>query len=194
MARYKTPELIVEYVKAGLIHYGEIPFLYHKFEPTNIPSKQERSSYKVVSALLQKEMNQSSPSHQICSGLFRNQAILNTILMYYGKQGIKQYAPMTSSPGKNPVGALALICTAVWPQTMPTALSSNHLICVGWACAAHALHWVFHQRQMTILWEVLGSLNCNLPQACKGTLWFTVEQPVHRYHIYWGNTGEAEGI
>jgi len=88
----KTPELITEYVKAGLIHYGEIPFLYHKFKPTNIPSKQERSGYKVVSALLQKEMNQSSLSHQIRSGLFQNQAILNTTLVVTHEESISHYS------------------------------------------------------------------------------------------------------
>jgi hypothetical protein len=43
------------------------------------------------------------------------------MLAYYGKRGIKEYLPTDapSSAGKNPIGALALICTAVrTPETI----------------------------------------------------------------------------
>jgi hypothetical protein len=43
------------------------------------------------------------------------------MLAYYGKRGIKEYLP-TDAPsyaGKNPIGALVLICTAVrTPETV----------------------------------------------------------------------------
>ena len=54
-------------------------------------------------------------SPQTRSGPFQNQPILDTMLAYYGKRGIKEYLP-TDAPsltGKNPVGALMLICTVV---------------------------------------------------------------------------------
>jgi hypothetical protein len=50
------------------------------------------------------------------------------MLVYYGRRGIKEYLPTTSSPGKNPVGVLALICTAV--QT--PKLSSCPLVLIPW--------------------------------------------------------------
>jgi len=45
------PEQIEEYVRAGLIYYGEIPFLYRVFKPTDVPAprSKERGGYKVVS-------------------------------------------------------------------------------------------------------------------------------------------------
>ena len=45
------PERIEEYVKAGMIYYGEIPFLYRVFKPTDVPApkSKERGGYKVVS-------------------------------------------------------------------------------------------------------------------------------------------------
>ena len=50
LARYKSPELIAEYVKFSLLYHREIPFLYRVFKPTEVPSKKEKSGYKVVSA------------------------------------------------------------------------------------------------------------------------------------------------
>lgn len=55
----------------------------------------------------------SSAHHQICQGLFKNQAILDVVLLYYGKRGIKDDIPTVSSPTENPIGILALACTAV---------------------------------------------------------------------------------
>jgi len=39
--------------------------------------------------------------------------IIDTMLVYYGKQGTKACIPTASVPGEDPIGALALICTAV---------------------------------------------------------------------------------
>ena len=50
LQKYDKPELVEEYVRAGIIYYGEIPFLYHVFQPTDVPApKSERGGYKVVS-------------------------------------------------------------------------------------------------------------------------------------------------
>jgi len=35
------------------------------------------------------------------------------MLVYYGKRGTKACIPTASVPGENPIGALALVCTAV---------------------------------------------------------------------------------
>ena len=39
--------------------------------------------------------------------------IIDTMLIYYGKRGTKACIPTASVPGENPIGALALACTAV---------------------------------------------------------------------------------
>ena len=49
LTRFQTPELIEAYIKAGLFYYGEIPFLYRVFKPTDVPSLKEKGKYKVVS-------------------------------------------------------------------------------------------------------------------------------------------------
>ncbi|KAF9641975.1 hypothetical protein BDM02DRAFT_3133425 [Thelephora ganbajun] len=87
MAKFKTPKLVEGYVKSGLIYYGEIPFLYRVFEPTEVRSSKEKGGYKVTR-----------------HGLFQNQAILDTMLIYYGKRGTKQHLPPALSPGSNPMG------------------------------------------------------------------------------------------
>ena len=46
--KFKTPERVEEYVKSGIIYYGEIPFLFRVFEPTAVRSSSERGGYKVV--------------------------------------------------------------------------------------------------------------------------------------------------
>ena len=116
--KFKDPERVEEYVRAGLLYYGEIPFLYRVFEPSAIPSSKEKGGYKVVSSypcLLTMTERPTAHSPQTRSGPFQNQPILDTMLAYYGKRGIKEYIPTDtgSRAGKNPVGALALICTAV---------------------------------------------------------------------------------
>ena len=50
LSRY-TPEETEAYVHSALIYYGEVPFLYRVFTPTNVPLKKEKGKYKVVSAL-----------------------------------------------------------------------------------------------------------------------------------------------
>jgi len=109
------PERIEEHVKAGLIYYGEIPFLYRVFKPTDIPApkSKERGGYKVVSGSCLVGQNLVSLPFQTRQGLFQYQPILETMLNYYGKRGIKQYLPTKSSRGNNPIGMLALVCTAV---------------------------------------------------------------------------------
>ena len=47
--KFKKPEQVEEYVKSGLIYYGEIPFLYRVFEPLAVRSSKEKGGYKVVS-------------------------------------------------------------------------------------------------------------------------------------------------
>ena len=46
--KFKSPELVADYVKSGLIYYGEIPFLYRVFEPLAVRSSKEKGGYKVV--------------------------------------------------------------------------------------------------------------------------------------------------
>ena len=48
LARY-TRDQTEDYIRSGLIYYGEIPFLYRVFEPTNVRSVKEKGGYKVVS-------------------------------------------------------------------------------------------------------------------------------------------------
>ena len=50
--KFKDPERTEAYVKSGLIYYGEIPFLYRVFEPSDVPSPKEKGGYKVVSKYL----------------------------------------------------------------------------------------------------------------------------------------------
>ena len=47
--KFKKPEQVEEYVKSGLIYYGEIPFLYRVFEPLAVRSSKEKGNYRVVS-------------------------------------------------------------------------------------------------------------------------------------------------
>ena len=47
--KFKDPKRIEEYVKLGLLYYGEIPFLYCTFQPSGVPCSKERGGYKVVS-------------------------------------------------------------------------------------------------------------------------------------------------
>ena len=117
MARHKTPDLISEYTRTGLLYYGEIPFLYCVFECTHVSSKKERGGYKVVGATFPFFLSflaKQSDNSQTCHRLFQSQPILDTILVYFSRRGIKQHFPAVSVPGKNnPVGMLALVCTAV---------------------------------------------------------------------------------
>ena len=51
LSRFKTPELVADYVRKSMIYYGEVPFLYRVFEPTDVRSTREKGGYKVVSTL-----------------------------------------------------------------------------------------------------------------------------------------------
>ena len=48
LARY-TASQTEDYVRLALLYYGEVPFLYWVFEPTNVHSSKEKGGYKVVS-------------------------------------------------------------------------------------------------------------------------------------------------
>jgi hypothetical protein len=50
--KFKNPDRIEEYVRSGVLYYGEIPFLYRAFEPSAVPSSKEKGGYKVVSRYL----------------------------------------------------------------------------------------------------------------------------------------------
>ena len=142
MTKFKTPELIAEYVKSGILYHGEIPFLYRVFKSTDVPSTKERGGYKVVSVpLLLIEHPSCSPRCQVRHGSFQNPAILDTMLIYFGKRGVGQYLPTLSAQGRNPIGMLALISTAVC-STFSKLLISN-ITYTGGTCTPHALHWVF---------------------------------------------------
>jgi hypothetical protein len=111
-----------EHVRDAILYYGEIPFLYRVFDVTKVPSKMEKGRYKVVSSFRPSQVPISDFSSQVRHGIFQNQVIINTMLVYYGKKGTKSCIPEVSVPGENPVGALALVCAAVG-----TTPSSNHL-------------------------------------------------------------------
>jgi len=103
-----------------MIYYGEIPFLYQVFNPTNVRSAKEKGGYQVVSrsSLFHPNALEFTPP-QTRQGLFQQQAILDTMLVYYTK-GVKQDSPTASSPGTDPVGGLALVCTAVCILSPPS--------------------------------------------------------------------------
>lgn len=50
LSRY-TRDQTENYVRSALIYYGEVPFLYRVFDPTNVRSSKEKGGYKVVRAL-----------------------------------------------------------------------------------------------------------------------------------------------
>lgn len=50
LTRY-TPDQTEDYVRSALIYYGEVPFLYRVFDPTNVRSSKEMGGYKVVRVL-----------------------------------------------------------------------------------------------------------------------------------------------
>ena len=70
--------------------------------------------------------------------------IINMMLVYYGQQGTKACIPTASVPGENPIGVLALVCTAVGTHlTLPHCLSN---ICTDRTCTNHAFPGIFYQR------------------------------------------------
>ena len=150
--KFDTPEQIEQYVKLGKIYYGKIPFLYKVFDPTNICSMKEKSTYKVVSGLSPSIPTLQAHSRpQTHQGLFQQQAILNTMLIYYAK-GVKQCLPTVSSPGTDPVGGLALVCTTVGVLSPPFhCWSLTPHSTTGRACVAHVLDWALHSGQEVLL-------------------------------------------
>ena len=61
LTRY-TQDQTESYVRSALIYYGEIPFLYRVFNPTNVRATKEKGGYKVVSALYRPKYTQHSHS------------------------------------------------------------------------------------------------------------------------------------
>jgi hypothetical protein len=62
---------------------------------------------------------------QVRHGIFQHQAIINTMLVYYGRQGTKACIPTASVPGEDPIGVLALVCTAVRPSHTTALFNTN---------------------------------------------------------------------
>ena len=115
LKRY-TQDETEEYIRSALIYYGEVPFLYRVFDPTNVRSAKEKGGYKVVSTFRPPPSSLAyliPTFSQVRHGIFQHQAIVDTMLIYYGKQGTKACIPTVSIPGENPIGVLALVCTAV---------------------------------------------------------------------------------
>ena len=50
LTRY-TRDQTEEYVRSVLVYYGEVPFLYQVFNPTNVRSSKEKGRYQVVCVL-----------------------------------------------------------------------------------------------------------------------------------------------
>jgi len=48
LTRY-TRDQTKDYIQTALVYYGEVPFLYRVFEPTNVRAMKEKGGYKVVS-------------------------------------------------------------------------------------------------------------------------------------------------
>jgi len=48
LTRY-THDQTEDYVRSAIVYYGEVPFLYRVFDPTNVCSRKEKGGYKVVS-------------------------------------------------------------------------------------------------------------------------------------------------
>jgi len=51
LTRY-TADQTEDYVRSALLYYGEVPFLYRVFDPTNVRCSKEKGGYKVVSVSL----------------------------------------------------------------------------------------------------------------------------------------------
>ena len=77
LARY-TPGETEDYVRSALIYYGEIPFLYRVFDPTNVHSSKEKGGYKVVSTLFLIDVPPPTFS-QIRHGIFQHLVIVDTV-------------------------------------------------------------------------------------------------------------------
>ena len=90
--KFKDPERVEAYVKAGLIYYGEIPFLYCIFEPSDVPSPREKGGYKVVSQCLSPSAEQCgayiSPDSQRTFPKSANSRNYASLLWQTGDQGI----------------------------------------------------------------------------------------------------------
>jgi len=164
LGRYTRDET-EEYIRSALIYYGEIPFLYRVFDPTNVRSVKEKGGYKVVSIF---HPPPSSLAYlmpmflQVRHGIFQHQAIIDTMLVYYGKQGTKACIPTASIPGENPIGVLALVCTAVG-------------IYLSHCCTVYHSHAGFRVYRSNV--------------RCPCTLRDILSRPVIRFLINRGDTG-----
>jgi hypothetical protein len=50
LSRY-TPDQTEDYVQKAFVYYGEVPFLYRVFKPTDVRARKEKGGYKVVSKI-----------------------------------------------------------------------------------------------------------------------------------------------
>ena len=145
LARY-TQDETESYVRSGFLYYGEIPFLYRVFDPTNVRSRSEKGGYKVVSVVHPLCLVQAPTFLQVRHGIFQHQMIVDTMLVYYGRQGTKASIPTASVPGEDPIGVLALVCTAVGThRNFPRLISTLMLVSTDRACTIHALLGIFCQ-------------------------------------------------
>jgi len=71
--------------------------------------------------------------------------IIDTMLVYYGKQGTKTCIPTASIPGENPIGALALVCTAVGTHLAHRRTTTLTQASTDRTCTDHAYPGIFHQ-------------------------------------------------
>ena len=56
MRRHKTPDATAEYVRANMLYYREILFLYHMFKCMDVPSTKDNTIFQVECALLMHSM------------------------------------------------------------------------------------------------------------------------------------------
>ena len=77
--------------------------------------------------------------------------IIDTMLAYYGTQGTKSCIPTTSVPGENPIGALALVCTAVGTHLAHCHGIALIRVLTGQTCIDNAHPWIFHQGTPVVL-------------------------------------------
>jgi len=70
------------------------------------------------------------------------------MLVYYGNQGTKACIPTASVPGENPIGVLALVCTAVGTRlTHCRVIHSHRFPQVERALSMHALGYFVRGRR-----------------------------------------------
>ena len=64
--------------------------------------------------------------------------VIDTMLVYYGKQGTKACIPAASVPGENPIGVLALVCVAVGAHLAHHCVTVLTQVYIGRTCTDYA--------------------------------------------------------